>query len=218
MITDKEYKVLLEKCRELPPAEDHRVVDDFIENLLLTVLDYQIEQTKLNKAMDYYRARRRQEIREFADLQLLLSKNPDDKRGNTRVARYLWNNYSWNRVGLLRKLAAYFEAEEINSQDQLKDWAQYIRFEDFQGKVTGMGYVLYQKLIMRQGLESIKPETHVVDFVNSVIDRYEADLPDIGARLTAAAKQLKIPADELNRRIWECQMGVISSGQMTVKT
>jgi hypothetical protein len=218
MITDKEYNLLVQKCRALPPAEDHRVVGDFIENLLLTVLDYQIEPAKLTKALDYYRNRRRQEISDFTGLQRLLSKHPDDKPGNTRVSRYLWNNYSWNRVALLRKLAAYFAAEEIASQDSLQDWAQYIRYEDFQGKVPGMGYVLYQKLIMRQGIQAIKPETHVMDFVSSVIDRYEGDLPDIAARLSAAAKQLEVPPDELNRRIWECQMGVISTGQMTVKT
>jgi hypothetical protein len=217
VISETEYELLLEQCRALPPAEGNYLVDDYIENLLLTVLDYQNEILKLTKAMDYFRTRRREEIRELADLLHLLLKYPDDKKGNMQAARYLWNNYSWNRAALLRRLSDYFADAGITSQERLKAWAQDVTYQEFKGQVPGMGYVLYQRMIMRLGIEALKPETHVIDFANSVIDRYEADHADIADKLTAAAGQLGIPAYELDRRIWNHQMGIISSGQMKAR-
>jgi len=218
VINKSEYNLLLKKCRELPPAEGYCLVEDYIENLLLTVLDYQIAPEALNQDMDYFRTHRRQEITELSDLKQLMDKYPDDLEGNNQLAEYLWNKKYWNRAGLLRKLVSFFEAKEITSQDRLKDWAQNTTFEDFKGRVSGLSYVLYQRLIMRQGIETLKPDTHIMDFVNSVLDRSETDHQEIAAKLTAVAGQLGIPAYNLDWRIWENQMDIISNGQMTVKT
>ena len=38
MIAQHEYSLLLNECKKLPPAKGMYLIDDYVENLLLTVL------------------------------------------------------------------------------------------------------------------------------------------------------------------------------------
>jgi len=203
MITEQEYNLILQKCREIPPAQGMYLIDDYIENLMLTVLDFQMHNVAVEKAINYYRNNQYSAIRTFNDLKQLLSKYADDKEGNTAVAQYLWRNRHWTRVSLLRKLVTYMESNGITTQEALHHWAEESDFEkDFKGKIPGMAYAIYQWLIMRQGIETIKPDTHLIKFLGAIIHHgfTERELVDV---LERVAKELGLKAYELDWKIWE---------------
>lgn len=205
MITQQEFNLILEKCKELPPAKGVYLIHDYIENLLLTVLDFQMHNAAVKKAITYYRDNRKKKIRTIDDLKHLLSKHPDDKEGNTAVAQYLWSNRHWTRVSLLRKLVAYYDSIGITTQENLARWANTSDFQrDFKGKIPGMGYAIYKWLVMRQGVETVKPDVHLRHFIDSIIGHSFTDYELVDV-LEKVAKQLGLKAYELDWRIWEHQ-------------
>jgi len=207
MITQQEYDIILQKCNEIPPAQGMYLINDYIENLFLTVLDFQMHNVSVSKAIAYYRGNRFYEIRTTIDLARLLFQYADDKECNTAVAQYLWGNSHWTRVSLLRKLVAYFESIGVTSQEALHYWAEKSDFEkDFKGKIPGIGYAIYKWLVMRQGLETVKPDTHLMRFIGSIVRHSftEKELVDV---LEKVAKQLGLKAYELDWKIWEYQRG-----------
>ena len=206
MISREEYELISKKCKELPAAKGMYLVPDYIENLLLTVLDFQMHNVSVEKAITHYRNYRWNEIRNLGDLTGLLSKYTDDKQGNTAIALYLWGNRHWTRVSLLRKLTAFFESIGVMSQEALKHWAKNSDFEnDFKGKIPGMSYAIYQWLVMRQGIETIKPDVHVRRFVQSILHRSDFTDEELVQTLENIAKELGLKAYELDWRIWEHQ-------------
>lgn len=205
MLEAAEFQRVLECCSELAPAREDYRVSDYITNLLLTVLDFQLKTEIVRKAHDFYQQHRHSEIRTHDELKHLLGQYADDKEGNTAVAVYLWGYRYWNRVGLLRGLVAFFETIGVKTQDQLVVWAATSKFDrDFQGKVPGLGYAVYNWLVMRQGVETIKPDIHVHRFIESVVGRNMPD-GDLVATLEEVASKLGLKAYELDWRIWEHQ-------------
>ena len=177
MLSDVEFDAIVGRCRQLPAARDGYLEEDYITNLFLTALDFRMRGRVIVKAIDHFRNNRRDKIRTLDHLQSLLSHHPDDRRGNTEVALYLWGNRLWTRITLLRKLAAYFRSIEVTSQDALNRWARTSDYErDFKGKIPGMAFAIYKWLVMRQGVETVKPDIHLKRFVKSAIHR---DLPEV---------------------------------------
>ena len=206
MINQQEFSLILQKGRNLPPAQGMYLVYDYIENLFITVLDFMMQGCTIKKAIAYYQKNRGSEIRTLNDLKSLLSKYEDDKEGNIAIAQYLWGYKYWNRVSLLRKLVTYFESIGVTSQEKLAHWANTSDFEkDFSGKIPGMSFAIYQWLIMRQGIETIKPDVHVRRFVEAIIHRSDIAGQEIVDTLEKVAKQLGLKAYELDWRIWEYQ-------------
>ena len=206
MITPHEYDLILKECRNLPPAKGMYLINDYIENLMLTVLDFQMHSVSVENAITYYRDYRWNEIRSLSDLKGLLSKYTDDEDGNTAVAQYLWGNRHRTRVSLLRKLVSFFESIDVTSQATLSQWASMSNFErDFKGKIRGMGYAIYQWLIMRQGIATIKPDVHVRRFIESIVHRSEITDQELVRTLEEVARELNLKAYELDWRIWEYQ-------------
>ena len=206
MISPKEYSRILQECSELPPAKGTYLVQDYIENLMLTVLDFQMHNVSVEKAITHYRDYRWNEIRNLSDLKNLLSKYNDDEEGNVAVAEYLWGNRHWTRVSLIRKLVAFFESGGITSQEALRQWASTSKFEkDFQGRIRGMGYAIYQWLIMRQGIATIKPDVHIRRFVESIVHQSDLTDQELVTTLEEIASELGLKAYELDWRIWEYQ-------------
>ena len=207
MVREIEFDAIVERCRDLPPASGGYLEKDYITNLFLTVLDFQMRGRVIVNAIDHFMNNCRDEIRTLDELQRLLSNHPDDKQGNTDVALYLWGNRLWTRVALLRKLAHYFRSVEVTSQDALSQWARNSDYErDFKGKIPGMAFAIYKWLIMRQGVETIKPDIHLKRFVKSTIQR---DIPELELVevLEDVARQLKMKASHLDWAIWEYQRG-----------
>jgi len=207
MITQREYNLILKNCEELSPAKGMYLIDDYIENLLLTVLDFQMHNVAVEKAITYYRDNRKKGIRVLDDLKNLLSKHLDDKEGNTAIAQHLWGNRHWTRVSLLRKLVTYFDSIGITTQENLARWANTSDFQrDFKGKIPGMDYAIYKWLVMRQGVETVKPDVHLRRFIESIIHHSFTE-KELVAVLEKVAKELGLKVYELDWKIWEYQRG-----------
>ena len=209
MLAEPDLDRLVAACRRLPATQaDFLHVDDLVTNLLLTVLDLQLQTATVERALAHYRAKRWDAVRSMQDLQALLDRFPDDQAGNTALAEHLWGYRLWTRAGLLRGLVQYFAARGVRSQADLAAWAASSEYErDFAGQVKGLGLAAYSSLVMRQGVETIKPDVHVLRFVATVLGRPLAPAEAVTA-LQEVARVLGLKAYELDWRIWEHQRGL----------
>ena len=73
---------------------------------------------------------------------------------------------------------------------------------DFRGQVRGLGFAVYKWLVMRQGVETIKPDVHVLRFVRSAVGRQPSEAEAVTA-LERIAMELGLKAYELDWGIWE---------------
>ena len=139
--TPDEFTALLERCRALPVAQGNYIINDYVENILLTVLDFQMQTPTVEKAARHYKDKVQFQLNSFSDLQNLLAGFPDDQEGNTQIAQYLWGYKLWTRVSLLRRLLKYLEERGITTQEKLKEWAFQSNYNlDMAGKVKGIGF------------------------------------------------------------------------------
>jgi hypothetical protein len=191
----------------LPPAAGVYLEEDFVMNLFETVLDYMMQTPVVVRALEYFRANRWDNVRTTADLNRLFSSYTDDKLGNTALAQYLWANNHWTRAGQLRDLTSYFASIGVIDQETLRAWAHNSEFKrDFEGRVKGLGPAVYQWLVMRQGVDTVKPDVHVRRFAENAVGRTLSDA-DVVAVVTQAADRLGIKAFELDWRVWESSRG-----------
>jgi hypothetical protein len=200
-LDEQEFRDLLRACAALPLPDDVYADNDFVTDLLETVLNFQMLRTTVTKALNHFESNCRDKIQNFTDLEDLLKFNKDD----LSVAIYLWGYRYWNRVTLLRRLVAFFRSEGIADKDRLKRWAGESTFQrDFEGRVPGLGFAVYKWLVMRQGIQTIKPDTHVRAFVFSVTG-IELDDPSLVNALAKVAARLNMQPQDLDWRIWEHQ-------------
>jgi hypothetical protein len=68
--------------------------------------------------------------------------------------------------------------------------------------VPGLAYVVFQWLKMRQGVQTIKPDVHIRDFVLSVAGVWLEDEQLVEVLLNVA-EELQVPPADLDWRIWE---------------
>jgi hypothetical protein len=95
----------------------------------------------------------------------------------------------------------------VVDQESLKAWAHRSDFRtDFEGRVKGLGPAVYQWLVMRQGVDTVKPDVHVRRFAEAAVGRPLSDA-DVVEVVTRAARLLGIRAYELDWRIWEASRG-----------
>ena len=95
MIGDLDVDRVASAATGLPPAASTYLEEDFIMNLLETVLDYQMHTTAVVRALEYFRSNRWNDVRTLDDLDAALSIYTDDQQGNTALAGYLWGNRHW---------------------------------------------------------------------------------------------------------------------------
>jgi hypothetical protein len=205
LLTASEHSLLVGKCRALPPAKGNYLVKDYVRNMLLTVLDYQMKTKAVERADAYFAANHAPTITTHGQLKETLRRYPETKGGNIDAAMFLWNYRLWTRAQQLRGLLDYFEARDVTTQAALEDWAKGSEFRrDFEGRVRGLGLAVYQWLVMRQGIETVKPDVHVRRFAEEALGRRLGDA-ELVAAFEAVAKGLSLKAYELDWRIWEHQ-------------
>jgi hypothetical protein len=203
MITEADVRRVADAARALRPPRTGYVESDFVTNLFETVLDFMMRTESVVRAIDYYRLTRFDEVRTMDDLNHVMARFPDDKEGNLRLALYLWNNRHWTRAGLLRRLVEFFDSIGVRDQEALREWAAQADFtRDFRGRVKGLGQAVYQALVMRQGVDTVKPDVHVHRFVERAVGRHLRDV-EVVEVVTAAARDLGWKAAELDWAIWE---------------
>jgi hypothetical protein len=202
-VSDDEIGRLAEACRSLPAGPWEHEEHDYITNLLVMVLDLQMNTVTVERSIQHYRDHRWNELRTLDQLAGLLRRYPDDKEGNLRLARYLWGNNHWTRAGRLRALAAFLAGEHLSTQSELRAWARQSDYQrDFAGRVPGLGPAAYYSLLMRLGVDTVKPDVHVRRFVERVVGHAVTDAELVRA-VTEAARRLGRPARELDAAIWE---------------
>ncbi|MGH3692086.1 MAG: hypothetical protein ACREON_16675 [Gemmatimonadaceae bacterium] len=207
MIDDDDVEQVVHAGKTLAPAASAYLEDDFVMNILETVLDYMLKTTVVVKALEYFRANRWDEVRTLDALEAVLVRYPDDQHGNTTLAVYLWGYKLWTRAQQLRGLASYFRNIGVVDRETLKAWAHRSEFRrDFEGRVKGLGPAVYQWLVMRQGVDTVKPDVHVRKFAEAAVGRPLSDA-DVIEVVTRAAGALGIKAYELDWRIWEASQG-----------
>lgn len=206
-LSESDHTLLLERCRSLPSPRGDYAVQDFISILLLTVLDYQLHNTVVDRAHTHFRKLHAQSLLTITDLSGFLSSFPDSKEGNTAAALALWNYKHWTRLAQLRRLVTYFQSLDISDKDSLRSWAETADFKrHFKGRVKGLGPAVCQWLVMRAGVETIKPDVHVLNFIASVIG-YRPSFDIAVGTLESIARVIGRTPRELDLAIWEAQRG-----------
>ncbi len=207
MINEEDVEKLASAARVLAPSTSVYLEADFVMNLLETVLDYMLQTEVVVKALEHLRENRWNEVRTLDDLEGLNARFPEDQTGNTALAQHLWGYNFWTRAQQLRDLARYFRRIGVVDQERLKQWALTSTFKtDFEGRVKGLGPAVYQWLVMRQGVDTVKPDVHVRRFAEAAVSRKLND-QDVIELTTRAAASIGVKAFELDWRIWEASRG-----------
>ena len=157
-------------CKTLPPGKDYRC-NDFVQNLLQTALDFQMDSDVVDEALKF--AKKKSKITTIEQLESVLSNYKDSEEGNKSLANNLWNNNHWTRANFLRVLVAEFNNLGIRDQDKLRSWLEKADFElDVEGKFRSehhnIGFAIFHWLCLRCGIPTIKPDLHVLKFVENV--------------------------------------------------
>jgi hypothetical protein len=203
--TNGEYDALVKACQNVPPAKCDYRIHDFVENMLLTVLDFQLRTVVVERAMQYFIQHTKSDALDHSGLKVIIAQYTDDKTGNSTLARRLWGYNLWTRAEMLRKLVAFFEAEGVTDQHSLEVWAEAAQFKShFQGKVKGLSYAVFKWLTMRLGVDTVKPDVHVLRFVEKSIGRPINEVVAV-EMIERAAKQIGIEAHKLDWAIWEAR-------------
>lgn len=203
MISEGDVERVAAAARGLPPAVGVYVEDDFVTNLLATVVDFQMHTNAVVKALGHFKESRFDEVRTLADLQAVMDRFPDDQEGNTDLALYLWGYKLWTRAGMLRRLVEFFDSVGVRDEGGLKRWAERAEFRsDFEGRVKGLGPAVFQWLVMRQGVDTVKPDVHVHRFAEAAVGRRLSDADTVDV-VVGAAHRLGMKAYQLDWAIWE---------------
>lgn len=202
-ITKQDVEKVAAAAAELAPATGSTGEQDYVTNLLVTVVDYMLKTAIVVNALRHFRESRWNEVRTLGDLDRVLTRYGDDQAGNTALAQYLWGYNLWTRAEQLRRLVRYFADIGVTDERRLEAWAHGSSFEnDFQGRVKGLGRAAYESLLMRVGVDTVKPDVHVKRFAESAVGRPLGD-GEVVEVAVKAAKRLGIRANELDLRIWE---------------
>jgi hypothetical protein len=204
MLDDKDLAKLVSRCRAVPLTENEYVATDFVVALLETVMDYQNATTTVQRAGTYFADHRWDEIRTLHDLERVLARFPADRGGNDELALYLWGYHHWRRAQELRGLVAYFRERNVTDLAALKAWAVASSTDDFVGHIKGLGTAVYHGLVMRLGVETVKPDVHILRFVSDAIGRPVNELEAVKA-LEQVAQRLDLSPRTLDWSIWEYQ-------------
>jgi hypothetical protein len=177
-LTPQEKTRILIACVDLPVV--HRVprFPDYMRDLMATVLDFYMRSEAVIKSIGYFRdhVQNQNNIHTHERLTEIMSGFADTREGDVEASQFLWNNNHWKRARLLRRLLAYLSSIGVTDQVQLHAWARKASFEqDFQGKVPGLGLAVFQWLLIRCGVQTVKPDVWVFRFAQRVLGRKLSD-------------------------------------------
>ena len=192
---------------KLPEGKDYRL-NDYVLNLFVTVLDFQMKAEVVDAALEFYDENRWNELRTHKALAELISSYPNTKKGNTQLAKYLWNNNHWSRAKFLRELVAYFEGMNVRNMRALYKWGRTTPFEEIKGRIKteehSIGYAIFKWMQIRLGVDTVKPDVHVKNFVKNCIGREPRNEEAVEA-IERVARKMGIPASRLDFAIWRYQ-------------
>jgi len=205
-LTKREIQKLRTQCNKLEDGLDYRI-NDYVSNLMNTVLDFQMKVGPVESAVEYYEENHG--YRTHKKLKAFIDSFPNTKNGNLELANTMWNNNHWTRAKFLRMLLYEFESRGIKGQQSLKKWVSNADFEkDIKGKFKtkehSIGIALFQWLRLRLGVDTVKPDVHIMNFVSNAVGRRISQQEALDA-LMIIAKQTNRKAALLDAAIWHYQ-------------
>jgi len=205
-LTKREIQKLRTQCNKLEDGLDYRI-NDYVSNLMNTVLDFQMKVGPVESAVEYYEENHG--YRTHKKLKAFIDSFPNTKNGNLELANTMWNNNHWTRAKFLRMLLYEFESRGIKGQQSLKKWVSNADFEkDIKGKFKtkehSIGIALFQWLRLRLGVDTVKPDVHIMNFVSNAVGRRISQQEALDA-LMIVAKQTNRKAALLDAAIWHYQ-------------
>lgn len=211
VVTNADFNRLVWECKKLPKHQKEYICNNFIENLLLTVLDFQMRGEVVGRSIEHFReSSHKNKIKNLKNIKEMLG-NADEENQDRKIAQELFGYNHWTRIQLLRRLVRYFESTgvpdvwRVENQKQLVKWANKVEYEShFKGKVKGAGIAIFKWLVMRQGVNTIKPDTMLHKFFKETVG-YNVDDNSLIKIFEKVAGELKIRANELDWSIWEYQ-------------
>ncbi|MCK4819176.1 hypothetical protein KA005_25615, partial [bacterium] len=185
---------------------DYRI-HDYVTNLLNTVLDFQSHPDTISAAIEHYEDQHG--YRTHKKLQEIIDRFPNTKRGNLQLAHSLWGNNHWSRAKFLRKILYEFEQRGIKGQQSLKSWISKADFEtdikgQFKTKEHSIGIALFHWLCLKLGIDTVKPDVHIVKFVSDSIGRNVSQKEALDL-LIIVAEQTNRKAALVDAAIWHYQ-------------
>ena len=103
------------------------------------------------------------------------------------------------------------EEKGIKEQKSLKKWVEQADFETdvkeqfkTEGTKHGIGYTLFHWLELRLGIDTVKPDVHIMNFVTEAIGR-KVSPEEAVSGLKDVAAQTKRKAALLDAAIWHYQ-------------
>ena len=172
-MNEAEYKHLFKECRHLDDGPDYRE-NNYALNMINTALDFMMPVKAVNAAMKYYK--NNIGYKSHRKLKELVDSHPNTEKGNKALASCLWSNNMWTRAEFLRVLLKEFDKRGIRGQKSLARWLADADFtHDIKGKFKSryhsMGFAIFHWLCLRCGIDTIKPDRHILNFVEEVIGR-----------------------------------------------
>jgi hypothetical protein len=203
MVTDEDIDRVAVAARSLPSSGSVQVEEDFVTNLFVTVIDFQMNTTAVLRALDHFKEERWSEVRTMADLESVIARYEDDQSGNTELALYLWGYRLWTRAAMLRRLIGFFSSIGVRDQPALTRWAREAEYRrDFEGQVKGLGRAVFNSLVMRQGVDTVKPDVRVRRFAEAAVGRRLSDSDTVDV-VVGAAHRIGMKASDLDWAIWQ---------------
>ena len=210
-MNDAEYDTLYQACLHLDDGPDYRM-NNYALNVINTALDFMSRVETVNSAMQYYSDN--VGYKSHRKLKELIDSYPNTKTGNMALASYLWNNNMWTRAKFLRVLLNEFEQRGIRGQKSLTRWLADADFEeDIKGQFKSryrnqgragyhsLGFALFNWLCLRCGIDTIKPDVHVINFVEEAIGRTPTSRECVES-LTKIASEQNRQCYSLDSAIW----------------
>jgi hypothetical protein len=203
MLNDSDTQTVLTRCGTIGALAYHPPATDLISLLLDTVLSFRLRPTTVRRAVGHYHMNCWNEIRTLGDLERLLDDFPDDRAGNSGLAKHLWGYQLWDRVDRLRSLVSFLRERRIDTLESFRAWAATSSYEDdFSGLIYGLGRYVYARLMKELGVETVMASPHLRRFVESTVGHRVSD-GDITQVMRAAAWQLGCPTYDLDAAIFD---------------
>ena len=212
-LNEGERALLDRACRAVPPPAKPPAIGtdsdypDFITNLLLTVLDLRLRIESSTKPYDFIGITVGMRFALSTTLSAYCARFPDDVENNRAAAKYLWGYLYGDRLRWLRGLVGCVRQKGLVDQGHLKEWAyasDYYR--DFAGQIKGLGPAAYCWLLMRLGVDTVKPDAWLHTFLRRAVGRDLEDM-DLVAEVRSSARRVGRQAREVDAGIWENERG-----------
>jgi len=216
-LSPQETNLLKEACKALGPGADH-TCNDYVQNLMNMALDFQMHTEVVTSSVDHFN--NKHGFTTHAQLRKLIDAYPNTQQGNSDLAKNLWNNNHWTRAEFLRAIFEFLEGKGIRGQVTLNRWVLAAELEQdvralFEKNVQGqirtshhsIGFTLFQWMRLRHGQNTVKPDLHVLNFVENAIGRRPSIYQAVDW-LETVAKSLKRKAPRLDAAIWEFQRAI----------